>query len=81
MGRALKKSGPEVMSCAGAPSLGCSLSRNAESKAHLCVKRQSPPEGDLLDGTACAQAELQKQKSSSLFAGAGQHVLCLFTRL
>lgn len=54
------------------------------SKAKLVsmfVKRQSPPQGDLLDGTACAQAELQKQKSSSPFAGAGQHVLGLLARL
>lgn len=47
----------------------------------MLVKRQSPPEGDLLGGTACAQAELQKQKSSSLFAGAGQYVLYLLARL
>jgi len=39
------------------------------SKAELVsafVERQTPPEGDLPDETACAQAELQKQKSSSL---------------
>lgn len=88
MGKTLKKSAPEVMSCAhlipgaGLPSVGMqSILKYQTQSLSVFVKRQSPPEGDLLDGTACAQAELQKQESSSLFAGAGQHVLCLLSKV